>query len=92
MAVRLEFWEALRGRHIRYRMVTAQVVYRNGPNGESYPLQSGNGRILRRDLTGSIVTAACKGKTPATVKADAKKRGTAARAAQQAEQSRLRGA
>lgn len=98
MAVRQELYaQRKEGNSYRFTLVTAQVVYREGLNGQHYLAPAGRGRITRRQISSSCVTKAFQGQTPAQIRKAAKAYAAAAREkrteqAKPAEQSRLRGA
>ena len=61
-AVRFEFWESYgRGAKARVRFVSAELRYREGPNGERYPAPPGRGRITQRAVKESLATASLAG-------------------------------
>lgn len=64
LAYRVEKWEPVRrGRGLRWQRVSRTVQYRKGPNGESYQLPPGTGRMKPLMLQESVMSAAMKGVT-----------------------------
>ncbi len=77
-AYRQREWEGVRvkGKGVRYRPVgPSKVQYQKNRDGETYPASPGMGRISRRQIAESVVSAKFTGKSLTTVRAEAKARG-----------------
>lgn len=68
-AVRVQRWGfAKRSGRTRFELIASSVTYKDGPQGERYPLKPGHGRMKRRQVTRAQVESLFGNMSPGQIK------------------------